>query len=230
MRTLLALPPQERPRERLWRLGPEALSDTELLALLLGTGSAKSNALELAEQILLQVGGAERLIGLEPAELRSLSGIGPGKAARLCGALMLVLRGLENRSRLARKGRFHCSRDIFEHFRNRLALLKHEVFYAVGLSSRNEVLRELLVAKGTTNECRVDPQEVFRPLVSEGAPRAVLVHNHPSGDPTPSPSDVALTRRLMEGGRILGISILDHVIVGREEFASLRDLGMMSAS
>jgi DNA repair protein RadC len=211
----------------LWRLGPAALSDAELLALVLGTGNGKSDALELARRLLAQAGGADRLIGLEPAELKRLEGLGPGKAARLSGALMLALRALESRSRLAREGRFQCSRDIFEHFHKRLGLLKHEVFYAVGLSSRNEVLREVLVAKGTVNECRVEPQEVFRPLISEGAPRAVLVHNHPSGDPTPSPNDIALTRRLCQAAQLLGILILDHVVVGQKDFASLRDLGMM---
>lgn len=221
------LPNDERPRERLLRLGPNALSDSELLALVLGTGSAQQDALTLAAQLIAEIGGVDRLIGLEPAQLSRLRGLGLAKACRLSGALSLALRAIERRSRLVREGRFQCSRDIFEHFASRLGLLKHEVFYALGLSSRNEVLRELLVAQGTVNECRVEPQEVFRPLISEGAPRAVLVHNHPSGDPTPSPSDVSLTRRLVQGGQVLGIAILDHVIVGRSDFASLRDLGMM---
>jgi len=106
-------------------------------------------------------------------------------------------------------------------------VLREEVFIVVGLNSRNESIHELAVAQGSVNECRVAPATVFRPMIVESAARAVLLHNHPSGDPTPSPHDVALTRRLVSVGKMVGIPILDHIIIGRNAYSSLRDLGLL---
>jgi DNA repair protein RadC len=229
MASTLPLTEGDRPRERLRDLGARSLGDAELVALVLGAGNGGGGALDVARDLLAAAGGLGRLARLGPHGLARLRGVGEAKAARIAAAFELGLRVIEQAGRDGRsRGRFGCSADIHEAFRVRLALLQQEVFFAVGLNNKNEPVREVLVAKGSLTECRVEPREVFRPMIAEAAARLVLVHNHPSGDPHPSSDDVALTHRLVEVGRLVGIPILDHVIVGHGSYASLRDLGLLS--
>jgi DNA repair protein RadC len=125
--------------------------------------------------------------------------------------------------------RFTCSRDIFRRYHGRLCRLRQEIFLVVGLNNKNEVLTEQVVAMGTVDECRVEPREVFRPMIVEAVARALLIHNPPSGDPSPSPEDISLTRRICEVGTLLGVPVLDHLIIGANRYSSLRDMGMMSS-
>ncbi|MCP4674693.1 MAG: DNA repair protein RadC [Deltaproteobacteria bacterium] len=208
--------------------GPSALSDAELLALVLGTGSNGVNAVDTSRQFLAEVGGLEGVNGQGFGAISRRSGVGEAKASRVMAALELGVRVVEQAGRKGLNGRFECSSDIFEVYRARLGLLRQEIFIVVGLNSRNETVRELTVAKGSVSECRVEPSAVFRPLIAEAATRAILLHNHPSGDPTPSPYDVALTKRLAKIGELIGIPILDHVVIGGNTYSSLRDLGLIT--
>ncbi|MCP4198309.1 MAG: DNA repair protein RadC [Proteobacteria bacterium] len=220
-------PKRDRPRERLRELGPSSLSDSEVLALLLSTGSGKENAVEVARRILVQGGGVEAIARQGMGELGRIAGVGEVKASRIVAAVEFGFRIVEQTEQRKASSRFESSADIFESYKTRLAVLREEVFVVVGLNSRNEPIHELAVAQGSVNECRVAPATVFRPMIVEAAARAVLLHNHPSGDPTPSPHDVALTKRLVSVGEMVGIPILDHVIIGRNSYSSLRDLGLL---
>jgi DNA repair protein RadC len=227
MASMSTWPERERPRERLREKGPAALGDAELLALILGTGSGRDNAVDSARRVLGRAGGLERLPGQGLRGLSALPGLGEAKAARIVAALELGVRVVERRSCAPDRGRFTCSADIYKAYRARLAALPQEVLLVVGLSTRNEPVCEVEVARGSLCDCAVGPREVFRPLIAEAAARAVAVHNHPSGDCTPSPHDVVLTRRLAEAGELLGIPVLDHIVIGRGTYASLRDLGLL---
>jgi len=219
-------PSVDLPRERLRGKGAAALGDAELVALLLGTGRAGENALESSQRILGVVGGLDRLAAAGLGALTCVPGLGEAKASRILAAIELGLRVVERRSE-APKRAFCRSEDIWETYRARLGALQQEVFLVVGLNNRNEALREEVVAKGTISECVVSPREVFRPMIAEAAARIVALHNHPSGDPAPSPQDVALTRRLVEAGALIGIPLLDHVVIGRRGYASMRDMGLI---
>lgn len=214
------------PRERLDELGAAALSDPELVALLLRTGSPRSDALSLAEALLDRLGGLGGLAGATGAELRD-DGIGPAKSASLEAALELARR-LATR-RLQRGDRLGGPADVFRHFHARLRDAAHERFMVLLLDGRHRVLREEIVSQGTLTASLVHPREVFRPALREAAAALVLVHNHPSGDPAPSREDREVTVRLERAGEVLGIPVLDHVIVADRGFVSFRDEGLLPA-
>jgi DNA repair protein RadC len=207
--------------------GSGALGDAELLALLLGSGRPGENALDLARRLLSDIGGLEQLAKTGLGSLARLEGIGEAKACRLAAALELGVRLVERTGALARGSRFACSRDIFDAYHARLENLTQEVFLAVGLSNRNEPICERIVAIGTLCDCPVGPREVFRPMIEEAAARFAVLHNHPSGDPAPSPDDVALTRRLAEAGELVGIALVDHLVIGKGTYVSFRDAGLL---
>ena len=210
-------------RELLARSGAEALSDAQLIALLLRTGAAGpgGSAVDVGAGLLAAHGS---VAGLDRATLRELCGargLGPAKAASLKAALELGRRLMAGPGRP--RVRLSSSREVAEAFTPRLFNLPREVFIAVLLNARNEVIREITVAVGCLTGSLVHPREVFQPAVRDSAAAVILVHNHPSGDPTPSPEDVQLTERLVEAGRILGIRVLDHVVVAQGGYASLMD-------
>jgi DNA repair protein RadC len=224
MASLRSWPSEDQPRERLRGKGATALGDAELIALLLGTGRAGENALESSQRILFQVGGLDRLAAAGLGSLTAVPGLGDAKASRILAAVELGMRIVERRREAPRRS-FCRSAEIWEAYRARFSAYQQEVFLVVGLNNRNEALKEEIVAKGTLNECVVSPREVFRPMIAEAAARLIAVHNHPSGDPAPSPADIALTHRIAEAGALLGIPLLDHVVIGRKGYASMRDMG-----
>ncbi|MCK9463482.1 MAG: DNA repair protein RadC [Proteobacteria bacterium] len=226
MSSLRHWPSVDLPRERLRGKGAAALGDAELVALLIGAGGQGENALESSQRILREAGGLDRLAATGLGALAGVPGLGEAKASRILAAIELGLRVVERRSEAPQRA-FCRSEEIWEAYRARLGALHQEVFLVVGLNNRNETLREEIVAKGTISECVVSPREVFRPMIAEAAARIVALHNHPSGDPSPSPEDVALTRRLAEAGALIGIPLLDHVVIGRRGYASLRDMGVI---
>jgi DNA repair protein RadC len=217
----------EKPRERLRDKGVAYLGDAELIAVLIGTGTRGTGSLELASYILKEIGGVAGLNAQGMGSLCQLQGMGDAKAARLLAAVELGARVIEKQTIQNGLNRFTCSRDIFRRYHGRLCGLRQEVFLVVGLNNKNEVLTEQVVAMGTVDECRVAPREVFRPMILEAVARALLIHNHPSGDPSPSPEDISLTRRISEVGNLLGVPVLDHLIIGANRYASLRDMGLM---
>lgn len=215
----------EGPRERLARYGPEALGEADLLAVVLGTGTEGEPVMALAEALLREAGGLRALARQGASALASRPGIGIGKATRVLAAIELGRRSLGGPS--AHLARVASSADVDRMFRPRLSHAEVEHFVAVALDARNRVLREVLIAKGGIAACPVAPGDVFRTLLREAAASTVLVHNHPSGDPTPSSDDLALTARLVAAGDLVGIRVHDHVIVAQGGYQSLLDLGLL---
>jgi DNA repair protein RadC len=212
-------PTCEMPRERLLHLGGERLTNPELLALLLGTGTRGRSATTLARDILGTVGGLAALSRAAPRELVTTSGVGTARATRIAAAFHLGRRAAELTQPPVSGV---CSaEDVFRRLRPRMVGLSQEILIVLALDNRNVVLDEVEVARGSLNGVQVHPREVFRPLIRMAAASAILAHNHPSGHPEPSPEDVAITTRLCEVGDIVGIPILDHVVIGGGDYVSI---------
>ena len=220
------LPTDDRPRERLWSLGPAALTTAELLAILLGTGGAGQDVLGLAGHLLEVSEGSLRRLARRPrAELLRSPGIGPTKAGRLIAALELGARAA--REERPPVPRIREPEDVVRLFGTRLRDLQVEEFHLVALDSQSQVLREVLVTRGLLNSSLVHPREVFRAAIAEAAAGIIVVHNHPSGDPTPSAEDRAATKQLVSAGRLLDIPLYDHVIIAGDQFVSLATAGLL---
>ncbi|HEY8514368.1 MAG TPA: DNA repair protein RadC [Candidatus Binatia bacterium] len=215
----------DRPRERLERVGIEALSDLELLALLLRTGNRGASALVLAQRLRARYPRLADLAAASVHELAAIDGIGAARAASICAAIALGRRA--DHPELGRGDKIGGSEDVFRHFRGRLCGLAQERFYVLMLDGKGRLRRELRVSEGTLTASLVHPREVFRAAIREAAAAVILVHNHPSGDPTPSPEDVALTSRLVAAGDLVGVKVLDHVIVGNGRYTSFVDSGRL---
>ena len=217
----------ERPRERLLRDGPEALSLAELLALVFRTGGPGIPSLTLAGALVERFGSLERLAHAGDAELRALPGMGPAKVASLRAAFELG--GRLARQPLRTGDKFQSPHQVFAHFGSRLRRMRQEVFFVLLLDSRHRLLREVEVSRGSLNQSLVHPREVFAPALRESAAAILVAHNHPSGDPLPSREDHDVTRRLSRAGEILGIPLLDHVVLGAEGFTSFAERGWLPA-
>jgi DNA repair protein RadC len=220
------LPTDDRPRERLWSLGPAALTTAELLAIVLGTGGAGQDVLGLAGHLLEVSEGSLRRLARRPrAELLRSPGIGPTKAGRLIAALELGARAA--REERPPVPRIREPEDVVRLFGTRLRDLQVEEFHLLALDSQSQVLREVLVTRGLLNSSLVHPREVFRAAIAEAAAGIIVVHNHPSGDPTPSAEDRAATKQLVSAGRLLDIPLYDHVIIAGDQFVSLATAGLL---
>jgi DNA repair protein RadC len=210
----------DRPRERLWQRGSSSIGDEELLAIILGTGVRARPALSIAAELVRASGGVVAVSRASPRELAQVTGVGIERAVRVAAAFELGRRAVEAEQRREVLG---APEDVHRIVGPRLAGLQQEVFLVIGVDIRNGLLDIVEVARGTVHGVEVHPREVFRPLVRMAAAGGVLVHNHPSGDPTPSPEDVALTRRLRAVGELLGIPIVDHVVVGDRGYRSVAE-------
>jgi DNA repair protein RadC len=218
-------PVQERPRERLLADGASALASRELLAILIGSGREGASAVEIAGGLLRAADGSlRRLASSSPAELAAVQGIGPAVAARISSALELG-------RRLAREGplertRIRGPRDVYDLCAPSMRDLTQEEFRVLLVNTQHAVVREIVVTRGTLDASIVHPREVFRAAITESAAAMILVHNHPSGDPVPSAEDRDVTRQLAEAGRLIGIPVLDHVVVGDGRFVSFVEAGL----
>jgi DNA repair protein RadC len=220
------LPRSERPRERLISLGARALSNQELLALLIGSGVKGESAMTLALRVLGQTD--EGVVWLNSASVEELSrirGIGDAIACRISAAIELGKRMAECWA--AERLSFNSPDDIAALFMEDLRYEKNEMFKILLLNVRGEMIGRELVSSGCISSSIVDAREVFRPAVRRGAAGVVLVHNHPSGNPTPSPQDVEVTKRLVAAGEVLGVNVLDHLIIGDRCFVSFRRENLM---
>lgn len=216
----------DRPRERLWRLGAGALTAPELLAILLGTGDAHGDALTVAERLLAGGGGVLRSLAARPAaELQRAGSVGPAKAARLLAAFELARR-MEREQRPI-SPRIAGPEDVLRVVGPALRDLAVEEFHLLALDTRSRVLRDVLVTRGLLDSSLVHPREVFRAAIAEAAAGIILVHNHPSGDPTPSAEDRAVTRQLVAAGQLLDLPVYDHVIVAGDRFVSFATAGLL---
>lgn len=213
----------EKPRERLRAVGARNLSLVELLSLLIGSGTALVPVHRIAEALVERFGSLERLAAADVAALEEVVGVGVAGAARVTAALELGRRSATDH---AADVPIRGPADVFHRMGPRLRDVPQEEFHALLLNTRHRVVREVLVTRGILDASLIHPREVFRVAVGEGAAGVILVHNHPSGDPTPSAEDRAVTRQLADAGRALGIPVVDHVVVGRGGYTSLAsDLG-----
>ncbi len=217
-------PEEDRPREKLLDRGVEALTDAELLAILLRTGNAGASALDHARLLLSQFGGIKGIDSAPAKELCAIKGIGPAKSAQLKA-------GLEIGRRLGREKweagqALRSSEDVFRHFAE-LEKEKREIFYVVLLNNKNRKIREVKISEGSLTASLVHPREVYNPVIRESAAAVIFVHNHPSGDPAPSPEDIEITRRLKQVGEVMGVRVLDHVVIGRDRYYSFSDRGIL---
>lgn len=220
-------PEDERPREKLLNRGPDALTDAELLALILRTGDAASgrSALDLGRELLREFGGLRALANASVTDICRNKGTGPAKAACLKAALELANR-VKGR-RLESNERYTSPQQIFDHYHFSYRDRRKEYFLALLLDGKNRIIREVRVSEGSLNQSIVHPREVFSPAVRESATAIILVHNHPTGDPTPSREDIDITRRLKEAGELMGVKVLDHIIIGDGTFLSFVSQGML---
>jgi DNA repair protein RadC len=220
------LPDTDRPRERLWALGPSALTTAELLAIVLGTGGGGRDVLQLASHLMeVSEGSLRRLVQRPRGELLRAPGMGPTKAGRLLAAFELGARGA--REQRPPVQRIREPEDVFRLFANRLRDLQVEEFHLLALDSQSQVLREVLITRGLLNSSLVHPREVFRAAIAEAAAGIVVVHNHPSGDPTPSAEDRAATKQLVSAGQLLDLPVYDHVIIAGDRFVSFATAGLL---
>src|ERR671937_2812267 len=213
------LPETDRPRERLYFNGPTALADAELLALQLGSGTRGKDAVEVAREMLAAYGSLAGVAGREVNELARRPGVGRAKAARLAAAFELTRR-LRARTPGARMA-LSSPGDVYAAFAPLMEDLSREVFRVALLDAKNGLLRDVVISEGTLSASLVHPREVFKPAILASAASIILLHNHPSGDPTPSREDLRLTRQLVECSKLLDLRIHDHVVIGRERFVSL---------
>lgn len=211
------------PREKMREAGPEFLSDAELLALVLATGTRHLGVAQLAETVLDRYGGIRGLARRSCGEIRRVDGLGLAKATRVAAVFELGRR-LAQRP-LPVGTLIRSASDVAEHYAPHLRDRKQEVFMALLLDGRHRVIRSVRIAEGCLNAAIVHPREAFRPVVLEAAAAVIYVHNHPSGDPSPSDEDLALTQQLLEAGRLLAIDVVDHVIVGDTSHVSLAATG-----
>ncbi len=224
--TIKDWPSMERPRERFLALGPAALRTSELLAILASSGAGGRSALEIAEALYNHFGRSLRRMGSAPgSQLMTVPGIGEARAVAIQAALELGRRAAQEQR--SEDDRVTTPRDVYRRFELRLRDLRQEEFHVLLLSTQNAVIRELMVTRGILDASVVHPREVFAPALAEAAAAVILVHNHPSGDPTPSPADREVTRQLVEAGRVLGIPVRDHVVVGNGRYTSFLDLGLI---
>ena len=218
------LPSEERPRERLLALGAGSLTNSELIAILLRTGMRGENVLNLAARLLTACSGLRGLLQASVAEICTLKGVSEAKAAQVVAALELGRRaasmGPEERALI------RTPEDLYNLIGAELAHLAQEKLCVVLLSTKQEVLRVHPVYQGTVNSASVRIAEVLRPAIKENSPNLVVVHNHPSGDPTPSPEDIRITRRLVASAATMDIDLQDHLVVGARGFVSMRQQGL----
>jgi len=220
-----AIPEGESPAERLEREGAEVLSTGELLSVILRTRGKDAEALKAARKLLTDAGSLRKLAQRSVKELASAGAKGSDVPLRLAAALALAQRtaGESREPGVA----FRCGDDVYQHFRHRLRDVKQERFFALLLDSQNRLLSEELVSQGSLSASPVGAREIFGPALRLAASAVIFAHNHPSGDPEPSQDDINLTLRLQDAGDMLGLRVLDHIVVGESDFASLFDMGLM---
>lgn len=216
----------DRPRERLKNRGASALANRELLALLIGSGGKAGSAADVAGVVLAAAGESLREISrMDPARLESVPGLGPATASRLYAAFELGRRASAEPGGV--DGVVRGPADVHARFGPRLRDLPQEEFHVVLLDVRHRIVREVMATRGTLDASLIHPREVFRLAILERVAGVILVHNHPSGDPTPSPEDRRVTKQLAEAGTAVGIPVLDHVVVGDGRYVSFSESGLL---
>lgn len=223
--TIKELPEEERPREKLLKYGVESLSNAELLALIISTGNRSRTAVELSQDILNYFGGLRALNNLSIEEITKINGVGIAKAAQLKAVVELSKRltQLKNRDRTVVKSPENAANLLMPELR----FLTQEVFKLILLDVKNQVIAVPQISKGGLSSSIVHPREVFKEAIRRSSAAIILAHNHPSGIPDPSKEDIKITERLIETGRIVGIDVLDHIIIGDGVYISMKEKGII---
>jgi DNA repair protein RadC len=208
---------EQLPRERLFASGSDSLSDAEILALLLNTGSKEENVIDVSNRLISKY-GLNGISCCSLSELTTIKGIGPAKASKIFAAFELSRRA--NSGKIAKKS-IQNSEDVALHYIEKLKGKKKEHLIVILLDSKNRIIKEEIVSIGTLNSSLIHPREVFKPAIKESANAIILVHNHPSGDCDPSSEDKEITKILVEAGKLLNISVLDHIVVGKDDYSSM---------
>jgi DNA repair protein RadC len=214
----------ERPRERLERLGPQVLSTAELLAILLRTGVPGENAVQVGQRLLAEMGGLAGVHRASFEEVCNQHGIGPAKAAQLKAAIELG-----NRLRLEEpdiRPAVHSPADAAALVMYEMSALEQEELRVLLLDIRNRVIKVISLYRGSLSSSQVRVGEIFKDAIRSNAAAIIVVHNHPSGDPTPSPEDIALTRSIVQAGKLVDVDVLDHLVIGYQRFVSLKERGL----
>lgn len=216
-------PQDERPREKLLNRGADALTPAELLGVIIGSGTKRKSAVDLARDIITEFDSLSNLGKIRWADLKKIQGIGPAKAVSILACIELGKR-IQSASP-TKKIQVKGPKDIYDAFSYRFMDLDHEVFGVVLLDTANNIIKQVDITKGTLNQSVVHPREVFKAAIMESANAIILIHNHPSGNINPSNEDLKLTKMMVDTGKIMGINVLDHVIIAGKTFTSLADLG-----
>lgn len=217
----------DRPREKLMLKGKHSLSDAELLAILIGTGSREHSALDLAKMILIQTqNNLIELSKMQISELMNFRGIGQAKAITVIAALELGRR--RRGSEVIQRKKIQSSKDVFELFQVELAEKKYEGFWLLLLDRANKIVGQEKISEGGTAGTVADPKRIFKTAIDRHASSLILCHNHPSGNVEPSQADISLTKKMIQAGTLLDIQILDHIIIGEENYFSFADENMMA--
>jgi DNA repair protein RadC len=222
--TIKELPKRERPRERLLRYGAGALSNAELLAIILRTGTRDENVIRVSQRLLATFEGLTGLARASTAELRAEKGLGPAKTSQLKAALELGRRLLVESP--SERPQIRSPADAANLVMSEMNLLEQEHMRTLLLDTKNRVLATPTIYVGSLNTSLIRVGELFREAIRANAASVIILHNHPSGDPTPSPEDVAVTRQIAEAGKLLDVDVLDHLIIGRQRFVSLKERGL----
>jgi DNA repair protein RadC len=218
-------PTEERPRERFIQHGPESLSIQELIAILLRTGTKEESVLQLAQKIIRHFDGLRMLKNATLEELTSIKGVGKAKAVQLLASIELGRRIASFREE--DKYVIRSPEDGANYVMEEMRFLSQEHFVCLFLNTKNQVLFQKTIFIGSLNSSIVHPREIFKEALKRSAASIICVHNHPSGDPTPSKEDIDVTRRLVECGKMMGIELLDHIIIGEKKYVSLKEKGYM---
>jgi len=218
-------PEDERPRERLLKHGPSTMSDAQLLAIILRTGGGGRSALDIGMDLLSTFRSFSELEQASLAEFSSIKGIGKAKTAQIKAALEIGKR--LNHEPSPKGPAFSSGQDVYNYFSPKMKGLRKEVFHCVLLDVKNRLIRDLKISEGTLTASLIHPRESFRDAIKESAASVIFIHNHPSGDPTPSREDIAITEKLENAGETLGIKVLDHIIVADGGYSSMLEKGYM---
>ncbi len=218
--TVHDIPVDERPRERLQRYGADTLSTSDLLAIILRTGTKHENVMELATKLLIKYGGLAGLMSADFHELSAEYGLGLAKTAQLKAALELGKR--LSMQHPGKRFQIRSADDAANVVRMEMMFLDHEEMHILILDTKNQLVELIKRYKGTVNSSVLRSAEIFRPAIVRNCPNVIICHNHPSGDPTPSPEDIEVTRQLVEAGQLLDIDVLDHLIIGNPRYVSLK--------
>lgn len=216
------IPKENRPRERFLKYGPETLSEAELFAIILRTGTSGENVVDMSNRLIKEY-RLDRLFECSLKELQEIKGIGSSKAMQILAMFELgkrynQLKQLNNKN----QNKITCAKDVFDLFHERLKDEKQENFYVLLLNNKNYIIKEELITKGVLDSTIIHPREIFKPAIKNSAARVILIHNHSSGNTTPSKEDVIVTKQIKDASKFIGIELVDHIIIGNENYYSFK--------